>query len=588
MSVKTVLGAFLAIALLSGCSVKDMEKRSDKYRIEAIADIKKEQQRSKLLNEVKEVRVKQKTLDLSAGMSLSEALKQIGEMEGRVYFLASSDMEIPALPNGITVTVGSFEKLNEILQDITPFKMEIVKNKFLKDRPKIVKVIDTKIAKSDLNKIKIERIESGMNVQQVFRKIAQTTKFNVVFRHNDIDDTNQNSAETDLKINRVDWFDSKSVFFYGETVGELLDYLSNSLDLFIDVDYDKRQIIVSKYKTKFFKLAINNVQINGSLSDGEVKNEATEGAQSQDTMTREYSADVFGELEEKLTNIVNGTSSGGAMMGESTQKYFMLNKITGDITVRTSATMMKDVEKIIGNFNKTFSKEAQVVLTIYEILLNQKQNLGIDIDYSFTDDKTGAGLLTALETANPINLSWEDGKNALGADINSNNKYGKIVGVKRHTFSLTNHIPYAKDQIQVEKYIAKETTTISGSGDNAIIESSQEIADALDGYNIMFLPFIKGDALSLSVNVSLSKTIDKVEKSVSETTKITTPTESSDNLNTESKIKKGERRILGALQVYEKVDNYEGIAGVDNFIIGGKTEDGIVEKETIFVLEWIR
>lgn len=579
--------------VLTGCVGMMTDGVNEKYD-EVSGRFETHKSFTKLEDSIKEKVVTPRCVRLDHGASASSALDELALIDGRVYYLRSSDIDIPRYKTNAATCIDSFAGLKRAIEDTTNYTAIVdPTTRYRTDRVKIVDLVDKKQQDSNLANHHIT-IRGGSTVGETFRKISKATGYNVVYRHSDATDSSSTggyagaaSSSTDATA-KIDWFESDHVNFYGDSVGDLLEYLSKSFDLFYSIDYRTKIIEISKYKTKHFKLTINNVQLEGTTASATASSEG--GAETVSDVQGKIDLDIYSNLEENIKTALASAatqSSGIAGAGTSQMSYYTIDKATGNIAVRATKRAMEDIERMILDFNDSFSKHAKFRLTVYELLIERSSAAGVDVNYALTAGDDSLNVLTQLNSASPISATIAHGNSVVTLEADSQQVSGVVLRTNPFTMLLRNHVPYNRDSTIKTKYIEKqnvETTLVDGA---VVTKASQDIATTLDGYVYTVQPHIVNGVLSAFVNFAAVKNLKLEEKQTDSTTSISLPTDSVDNLDVPVELRKGERRIIGSMKLYDYAKNYDGLVPIENFIIGGKGSEAIVWKEAVVVAEYL-
>jgi len=568
----TVLSVITSVVLLSfsGCGMVS-ERAQNKDFKNLAADVVKEKKDDIIKNNVNEIILEKQFLDLTYDKRLSDVLKELGQLEGRSYFLKTSDIDditIPAVGNKKNIRINTFDKLNTYIRDVSNYGLFVVKNEFLVNQAKVIEVRDIRSLKSDFSKMGI-KINSNKNLKDVLSTIADVSRFNIVFSK-DLNLANKD----DIYVN-----------YSGENLQGLLDYLSNTLEVYIDVDYDRKMIKFNKYKKKYFDLIISDHNINGttdneSISAGSSQVSGASSTTKSSSLTNTINITLYTHLTENLTKLFDTGKT------ENPNNFFTLNKTTGQIMVNATKETMKAAEDLIDQFNNSFNSQVKINLEIYEVLVRNSKNLGIDGTVGFDDGSFKAGITaTNNVAANVFSLNKIDGKFPYDMFLSSLNTVGKVVNNNNYFIMTRNHMPYNKKIVTTTNYVKSVKTTVLNQGTTAtpITESTQETDVISEGFTVTLLPNIVGENISLNINPNITQLLS-MENEVYNNNKITLPKVSVENFSTEIIIKDGEKFIIGSVTTYEKSEDYKGVLPLEDFIIGGNSGGEFLRKETVFVI----
>lgn len=136
---KSVTISFAAALLFLGCGAKS---KSVSYDMGG----------SVRANSVVGATLAPKAIDLTVAKKLSTVLTELGSIEGSVYFLKSDDFQVHALDKSSSdlLKIDSFPALKRYIENTTSYTIEIVKNRFIQDDMKVVKVFNKDAVKNSL------------------------------------------------------------------------------------------------------------------------------------------------------------------------------------------------------------------------------------------------------------------------------------------------------------------------------------------------------------------------------------------------------------------------------------------------------
>lgn len=569
----------IIIMFLTGCGIKESISNI-KYENMVKKTVKKESSKPILKNSIKEIIVKKTSVDLSYDRRLSDVLKDLGKLEHRSYYLKinnkTKDITIPTISNPDKVKIKTFKDLNDYLSVVLNKKLIITKNEFIANKTKIVMIKNLNEIKNDFSKINLNINLNNGNFKEVMKKIGEKTKFNIIY-----------GADIDIDMNNL------NINYTGNDLSSFLIYLEESFNLYVDIDYDNKIIKFNKYKKRYFNLVISDNNINGTTDNENITPiSGSNSLTNTKALTKNIDIAIYTNLKKNLTklfkaDVANGQLNTSNNIKTSTinnQNYFTLNKTTGKIMVSADKKTMQAAEKIIDEFNNSFSKQTKVTLDVYEVLLSNDYNLGADITSNYKNGKNTykTNILNNVAT-NVFEFNKINTNSSFKMFLSSLSNIGKIIHTKEYFMQIRNHLPYNKKILISTDYVKSVKTTTNT--DNAITtqDSTQETNTVNEGFSITIIPNIVGDNISLSLNPNITQLLN-LQDEVYDNNKITLPKTSMENFSTEVILKDGEKIIIGAVSTYEKASTYKGIIPIEDFIIGGNADDKYLRKETIFVV----
>lgn len=189
-----------------------------------------------------------KTIDMGVSHSISDALVEIGKIDGNQYYIKNGDMLIPIIKNK---QISSFDELDAFMRDTTNYGLFITKNKYRIDRIKVVELKDVKAIGAELENMEFSLRDGDVNIAKALDKLSDKIKYSIIFI------SNSGAKENPLKAKELE---GQYVNYRGASVGDFLSYLTKSQNLIIDIDYSDRIIEVRKTKTIFFDVDKQDTQ----------------------------------------------------------------------------------------------------------------------------------------------------------------------------------------------------------------------------------------------------------------------------------------------------------------------------------------
>lgn len=323
-------GLFL---LLSGCSSKSyhdemMQKAKDSLNKEEYKDLN-ESYSSSLVDE----NFKSKEfISILEDKSLSDILKEMETIDGNFYYLKSSDILVPKS----RIKIHNITELNGYLNAVLDKELFIKKNGSIY----LVKLLTT----SETKKQSIEHIpfqlEGQISVEELIKLI-----------------TAQSGYEVNIGSfieNRND-FQNSIVSISSKNLKDALNSLSHTKDVFVDVDYDKEVINITRYKDLVIEL---NIPLLDIKSSSQTSNQETTGESKVENNSQIV---LYDELDKMLKNII------------STDKIstYHIDKASGLIFLKSTKSIESAARTIAKAYESTFSKEAVIEFERIELILNK-------------------------------------------------------------------------------------------------------------------------------------------------------------------------------------------------------------------------
>ena len=577
----------LAILMLSGCTSKGFLEEHSKYsksQIDAISETNKES----ATNYLRDTQIQQdfKYVDLTLSKKLEEALKELSNIEERIYMItdARSNITVPASINSKLLNINSFTSLKNYIEDTTNHTIEITKNKFVNNRPKIVKVLDKNSIESNFKNLDF-KIDSKSSVSEALNTLSKKINFSIVYKEdlnsdNNLNTNNMNMQDDILSFDSKD-FSSEQVRFAGSSVSDFLNYIEKNFNVYTDINYEDKIIVISKYKTQLFTVAALNSKI--TLSDAKIQNSSgasnnNSGFSSNSGSSNEDSNAVKTNLEMK--GVENFKEELKQFLQDDKGHRLIFNEDSGQIVVKTTNSNMKDIENIISQFNSHFSTDISVTIDIYEFVLNKSFNLGSDVTYTGT--KTD--IQTDFLSNSIINAITKVGnKKGVEFDIDSRNEFIRFSKVNTMSQRTSSNIPISVNIGTNENYLAKTSSTTT-SNTSTTTSTDQEISNIYDGYIYTFLPRIIGNEIILKSEIKINTTTELKAHTNADGETIYMPKQDIKTLPFHNKILSGDKLVLGSYTVFEDTKNYKGAAPIEDFVIAGASGKKWIKKEIIVVV----
>lgn len=579
-SLKLSLIAILSLGL-TGCFSKGQESLAKKDYNNAVDEMKSPN-KNELKEITKETLDRRGVINLKYTKKMSKVLGELSDLAGVLYVLDqnSPDVDVPTITNSNLYSIATLEELASYMESRTNYTLGI-NNKLDLNKPKIISVSHKANKNFKTSEVMVEI--KNANVAETLDRVAQATGYNVAFYQ---DDDNTPIAMGVNSINQIDYIQAKHISFNKDVANayDILNYMAKSLNIYIDVDHYNKLIKIKKYKVEYFKLFMNNLEIAGSLGAGSVNSGSTASTSSSkeaSDLATQASIKVFNELEENIKKALGANND-----FDNKKSYILLDKVTGEVSVKSTKNSMEQVQEMITRFNQTYGRMIEFRLEVYEIIVNRNSEAGIDVTGALANlFKTSKGLTfaTANTSLTPnVTLANSDATNK--AALAMMNEFGTVVNQKSYIFYMHNHIPYSRTKATSITYTKKLTLTQTGttSAGTPTYTTTREVGEINDGFVFKAKPMIDGDDVSLNLNVAFSSLVNMASKTVG-TDSYEEPEVSNDSFSGELKIKNGERFVIDSLNVKTKSENYNGVIPLKDFIIGGDSNNKYLNKEIVLV-----
>jgi hypothetical protein len=558
------------IILFTGCSIKELDKE---FKEHVDQNYMKETtlNRNYTKEKIREIHKRKVFIDLSVQRKLSQVLEELGSIDGKVYMLQGEDIDVRRVSNGDRLRINSFNTLNNYIKDTTNFTMVVTKNRFLKNRTKVVELRDLKSVESNLGKIPFT-IQGSIAVVDALEEISKVTGFNIIFSDNSSAKKQPAAATESLDDSLEEAFSDNYISYRGNNVANFLNLLSNNYNIFVDIDYAHKIIKFSKTKDRVFHIFVNNIDITGTM-DNEKKYEGTEA--SQLSVKTNVEIKLLDDLEKNLRAIITNDD------------VMNFNKSSGQVYIRATKSVMESAAKLIHDFNAIFDKQLDFTLDIYEFVVKKDFRGGVSVGAAINSNFDGAAVSTTGNTNELTDnliqsiFSYSNG-NTMTVNANIQNMFARLTKVNKHGYMLKNNIPYAMDLTDSKSYIQsiKSTTTTSNGVTTTIREPDTDNYD--EGIVVTVLPRVVGKKIELNIAPTLLS-VNSITETTFDGETITLPDVSNQRFKSNITLQSGEKKIIGYITQYKNAKDYAGIVPIEDFLFGGENDQQFIRKEIVFV-----
>lgn len=549
---KNLITISTAILLFSGCSPKSFhnemiestKKSLDKKDYRGI-------QQSYSNSLIDEIDIQKTYISVIDDKSLGDILKELEQIDGNLYFLKSSDILVPKS----RIKISSFEDLNNYLNAVLDKTLIVEQN----GQMYLVKVLNSSERKKRSIKSIPFNLEGQITVEELIRLITVESGYEV----------NIGS----FIENRND-FQNSIVQISSRDLQDALNSLAQSKDVYVDIDYDKEAINISRYKDVVIEL---NIPLLDMSSSSQTSNRETEGGESK--IENKSQIVLYEELDKMLKNII------------STDKVssYHIDKASGLIFLKSTKSIENAVRTLAKAYEASFAKEAIIEFERIEILLNKSMEFGIlGADVKRIGEGTSWNI-ASIPTTGVLGFTTTNANRTLKMLADSKNNIGKMLNYSKNMLVLKNNIPTVQSITENMDYIEKIESTTSGGGTEALRITSEVTVNTLkEGTSITAMAKISRDKIFLNISPTIKKLIEfKVERvgiTGGDSTNIQLPHYNDQTYNISKEINLGETSVVGSIIVHDNAKGYEGIVPLENFAIGGTDSKSYVRREIVYVI----
>jgi hypothetical protein len=169
--------------LLSGCSSKNGIFNDD-FEEYVKSDFNKTQAPNYVKDSIDEVLKGKETINLDNPKRLSSALSNLSNLDNNLYVLAdgTEDIFLKSVQQSHQLGIDSFDKLNQYIQDTSNYFIYIKKNRFLKNRVRVVSIKDKDSLKKNLQDIPFA-VDGKMAVADILEELRSVSGFNIIAKN---------------------------------------------------------------------------------------------------------------------------------------------------------------------------------------------------------------------------------------------------------------------------------------------------------------------------------------------------------------------------------------------------------------------
>lgn len=540
---RNLLSFTVLTLLLSGCSSKSYHEEMitntknslDKKEYKGI----QESYSSSLVNEKE---VKKEYISILDDKSLGDILKEMEILDGNFYYLKSSDVLIPKS----RIKIHNIVELNQYLNAVLDKELFIKKSGSIY----LVQLLST----SETKKQSIEHIpfilDGQISVEELIKLITATSGYEV---------------NIGSYIDNRDDFQNSIISISSKNLKDALNSLSHAKDVFVDVDYDKEVINISRYKDIVVEL---NIPLLDMKSSSQTSNQESTGESKVENNSQ---IALYDELDKMLKNII------------STDKIstYHIDKASGLIFLKSTTSVESAVRTIAKAYEASFAKEAVIEFERVELLLNKNREYGIGTISDDRQTNAGTGVAKSLGENGAFSFTSDNASRLLQVTATANNAIGKILNYSKNVLVLKNNIPTVQSITENTDYVEKIETTVDS--DTNTRTSDVTVNTLKEGTSITAMAKISRDKVFLNISPTIKKLIEFDQVSIDGTT-IKLPQYNDQSYNISREVRLGETSIVGSIIVHDDTKNYQGVLPVEGFAIGGTDSKSYVRREIVYIV----
>jgi hypothetical protein len=545
MTKKYYISIALAGLILGGCSNKS-------YHNEMIKDVKQsvnkefyeEMKEPYTKTLVTEVENKKSYISIMEDKSLNDVLKELELLDNNIYYLKSTDIAIPKS----RIQIKSFDDLNGYLNAVLDKEIVVQKSGPIH----LIEVLNKSEAKKKAVDYTKFELSGEISVEELIKLITASTGYGVAIG-NYIEDK-QKFLNSIITIN-------------SSLLKDALNTLSHTKNVYIDIDYDKEMISVSRYKDVV-------IELNIPLLNLKTSNETTTKETSGESKIENTSNIVlYEELEKMVKNIISSDKI----------STYHIDKSTGLIFLKSTKEIEQAVRTVAKSYEMSFAKEAVIEFEKIEIILNKDRTYGISSMSKTVTDPADTSILNGISksvgTEGALSYSYQKTGELLEVLAKANNGIGKMLNYSQNMIVLKNNIPTVQSISQNTDYVEKIETTVSES----IVTTEATVGTIKDGTSINALAKISRDKVFLNITPNVKKLIKISEAKVGDST-IQLPEYNDQSYSISRELRLGETAIVGSMIIHDDAKEYQGVLPLEGFAIGGSDSKSYVRREIIYVV----
>lgn len=408
--------------------------------------------------------------------------------------------------------------------------------------------------------------EEPLGLSELANRIYAATRIPVTIKGQ----ATNNSLSAFTPVSNISTTDTNNIVFQGP-----LDALLNQWTSLYgyDWEYNDNEISIIRYGASAF--TINALAGVDQFSTNQASSAEIEGSNSlaSQSLSTSYSFDLFKELEEQATALVN----------EDT--VISVSPTNGTLTVKGVPRDIKVISNFLNHMNNKILRTVTLSVRILDIQRTRSADYDLSLDILLEDvlGKQSLQFVTG-STSNLIGtirpLPTGTTTNTINGTIQALNSIGTISRNLEGTVAALNGQPIPLENITTRSYLRSTSTD---SVDGAVAQSF-EIGEVSSGFFISFLPRIVGDdQVRVRMNLGLQDLLE-LREFTSDGTTLQFPEQSSNAIKIERLIRSGDTLIISGISDNKTNGSRSGLGDADNWFFGGNQDADLIRKEQIILL----
>ena len=355
---------------------------------------------------------------------------------------------------------------------------------------------------------------------------------------------------------------------YQGDVRGLMDALANGLRVNWRYDSESNRVILYKFETKTFKIAMLPGQTTvtggvGSKSGG-----------------LELGSKVSGDLS--FWKSIQETVAGSI----SAQGAFHLSEAMGLLTVRDRPDVLARISEFVDRVNENFSRQVTIDVKVFRVSLTDEQRRAFNmelarvgrlygINFSTVRPDTSVGGWGSFKISVPEGSAWSKWIGT-GLFLDFLNSIGKTTVETSSTLHTINNQPVPLRVVRRTKYLEE----VSVTSNNGVSQASLKPGEVNAGFSMQILPHVQDNGKDVVMQVSMSLTsLDRIDQFTSNGSTIQLPQTSERDFMQRVWLRSGEALVLVGFENAEGAINNDG-AIPDSWLLGrnsaSKTKESLL------------